>query len=286
MNHEDYKEMIPLYGLSAFEEAEERALEEHVTKCAECRAEIDQWRDAASLLAYAAAPAEPSPELRSRILESVRSLKAETARRKEGTAGRSTREGPSPAADSASRDSNVLHMPVRSWTFPQKILAIAASLAFVALLVSLFVVWSRNQALQAEVARLSRGLDQAQDKLARLEQDSEILNAPTLAVATLKGTSMAQKAQGKLMYDQKTGRAIFMASNMPPPPAGKAYQLWYLTGNRALPGGVFSIDASGRATMHEQLPPEARDATAFAVTLEPKDGVSAPTGEKYLIPAS
>ena len=174
-------------------------------------------------------------------------------------------------------------MPVRSWNLQQKIFAIAASLAFVALLASLFVVWSRNQSLQAEVVRLSRGLDEAQDKLARLEQDSEILNAPTLAIATLKGTAMAQKAQGKLMYDQKTGRAIFTASNMPPAPAGKAYQLWYLTGNRALRGGVFSIDASGRATMRDQLPPEAREATAFAVTLEPETGVDAPTGEKYLL---
>jgi anti-sigma-K factor RskA len=74
---------------------------------------------------------------------------------------------------------------------------------------------------------------------------------------------------------------------MPPPPAGKAYQLWYLSGNRAMPGAVFNIDASGRAMMHDQLPPEARDATAFAVTLEPASGVNAPTGEKYLLsPAS
>jgi anti-sigma-K factor RskA len=279
MSHEHYKEMLPLYSLGTLEEAEERALKEHLTTCAECRAELDEWCDTASALAHVAEPAEPSPELRSRILENVRSLSAQPAAGKVGVRS-------SPAAESASARSKVVHMPVRSSNFQQKVLAVAASLAFVALLASLFVVWSRNQALQAEVARLSSGLDEAQGKLARLEQDSEILNAPTLAVATLKGTAMAQKAQGKLMYDQKTGRAIFTASNMPPAPAGKAYQLWYITGNHATRGAVFSVDASGRATMRDQLPAEARDATAFAVTLEPAPGVDAPTGEKYLVSAA
>jgi anti-sigma-K factor RskA len=284
MSHEHYKEMLPLYSLGTLEEAEERALTEHLTTCVECRAELDEWCDTASALAHAAGPAEPSPELRSRILEDVRSLNAQPAT--VGVRSSRTRETQNPSAESASADSNVMHMPVRSSNFRQQVLAVAASLAFVALLASLFVVWSRNQALQVEVARLSRGLDEAQDKLARLEQDSEILNAPTLAVATLKGTAMAQKAQGKLMYDQKTGRAIFTASNMPPAPAGKAYQLWYITGNRAMRGAVFSVDASGRATMRDQLPAEARDATAFAVTLEPAPGVDAPTGEKYLVSAA
>ena len=283
MSHEDYKEMLPLYSLSALEEAEERALKEHLTTCEECRAEFHQWCDTASALVFAAAPVEPSPELRSRILENVRSLNTQTAPTKVGVRSSSIGESRNPVAEPAFQDSNVIHMPFRWWNRQQQILAIAASLAFVALLATLFVVWSRNQALQAEVARLSRGLDEAQDKLARLEQDSEILNAPTLAVATLKGTVMARNAQGKLMYDQKTGRAIFTAANMPPAPAGKAYQLWYITGNRAMRGAVFSIDASGRATMRDQLPPEARDATAFAVTLEPASGVNAPTGEKFLL---
>ncbi len=280
MSHEDYKDLLPLYSLGTVEDDEARTLKEHLTTCAECRAEVDQLRDATSALAYAAEPAEPSPELRSRILADVRSLKAQTAARKPGHGVNESYElksGPT---------SNVVRMPERSWS-SQKFLAIAASLAFVALLASLFVVWSRNQALQAEVARLAGGLNEAQEKLARLEQDSELLNAPTLAVAKLKGTPMAEKAQGKLMYDQKTGRAIFTATNMPPAPKGMAYQLWYIAGTKAMPGAVFTIDASGRGMMRDQLPPEARNASLFAVTLEPANGVPAPTGEKYLLgPAS
>jgi len=244
--------------------------------CGECRAEVDQWRDTTSALAYAAAPAEPSPALRSRILENVRSLKAQEVRTKLAQSNERLELKPEPA-------SNVVHLPVRSWSSQQKVLAIAASLAFVALMASLYVIWSRNQALQADVARLSLQLDESQRKLASLEQDTEMLKSPTSAVAMLKGTPMAQKAQGKLMYDRKTGRAIFMASDMPPAPAGMAYQLWYIDGTHVMPGAVFEIDASGRAMMHDKLPPEALGATVFAVTLEPASGVNAPTGQKYLL---
>jgi anti-sigma-K factor RskA len=276
MSHEEYKEMLPLYCLGTVEEAEVRVLKEHLTICAECRAEVDQWTDTTSALAYAAAPAEPSPEVRARILENVRSMKAQAGITKPGP----TDERPKLKSEPAT---NVVQLPVRSWSSQQKVLALAASLAFVALIASLYVVWSRNQALQANVARLSRELDEKQRRLASLEQDREILTSPTAAVAMLKGTPMAEKAQGKLMYDQKTGRAIFMASDLPPAPAGKAYQLWYIAGTHVMPGSVFNIDASGRAMMHDQLPPEARDATVFAVTLEPANGVNAPTGEKYLL---
>lgn len=280
MNHEDYKEMLPLYSLGTVEEDEARGLEEHLKTCAECRAEVDDWRNTTSALVFAAEPAEPSPEVRSQILDSVRSLNSQAVPRKVGLPSHKSEEAPAPRSEPAS---NLVRMPVRSWNVTQRTLAIAASLVFVALLASLYVVWSRNQALQAEVARLSRGLDETQEKLARLEQYSEILSSPTLAVATLKGTPMAQKAQGKLMYDQKTGRAIFMASNMPPAPLGMAYQLWYIAGTHVMPGAVFRADASGRAMMRDQLPLEALNANVFAVTLEPASGVNAPTGEKYLL---
>jgi anti-sigma-K factor RskA len=273
MNHEDYKELLPLYSLGTVEPAEVRAIEEHLKTCAECRAELDDWRDTASALAYDAEPAAPSAEVRSRILESVRSLKSQAVTHQ-------TKESLGQKFEPAS---NLIRMPARSWSVAQKTLAIAASLVFVVLLASLYVVWTRNQMLQAEVARLSRGLNETQEELARLEQDREILSSPTVAVAVLKGTPMAEKAQGKLMYDKKTGRAIFMAAEMPAAPAGMAYQLWYIAGTHVMPGAVFSTDASGRAMMHAQLPPEARDATVFAVTLEPARGVDTPTGQKYLL---
>jgi len=72
MVHEDYKEMIPARALSALDAAEERALNEHLENCSECRTELEQWQATAAALSLAPDPAEPSPEVRQRILSEVR----------------------------------------------------------------------------------------------------------------------------------------------------------------------------------------------------------------------
>jgi hypothetical protein len=53
-----------------------------------------------------------------------------------------------------------------------------------------------------------------------------------------------------------------------------------------MPGKVFTVDATGRAMVSDQVPLEARERGAFAITLEPKQGVTSPTGEIYLSSSS
>src|SRR5690349_24517763 len=72
MIHDDYKEMIPAHALSSLDAADARALNEHLEGCAECRRDLAEWEAVAASLALTAGPAEPSPQLRERILERVR----------------------------------------------------------------------------------------------------------------------------------------------------------------------------------------------------------------------
>ena len=51
MVHEDYKEMIPARALSALDAAEARALNDHLSDCAECRMEFEEWEATAAALA-------------------------------------------------------------------------------------------------------------------------------------------------------------------------------------------------------------------------------------------
>jgi anti-sigma-K factor RskA len=114
----------------------------------------------------------------------------------------------------------------------------------------------------------------------------KLITAPDARMTTLAGTEMAVSAHAKFVFDRKTGRAMLMADNLPPAPAGKAYQLWFIAeGKPPMPGHVFTPDATGRAEMHDEVPAEARNATVFAVTLEPSSGTIAPTGAKYLLSA-
>lgn len=281
--------MLPLHALDALEAADARALEDHLAGCAECRRELDEWRETTSMLAYSAGAVEPSSQLRVRILESVRelpqSLSVKTPPRDGG--------GQSP-----SEPSNVVSItqsPRRMLSPAWKIGAIAASIACAALLTSLVVLLNRNSAMKTEIARLSDRLNQIQGELARereskelvatrARQDMEMLVASS--VTTLKGTDVAPGAHARLALDPNTGRAMLLAYNLPPAPAGKAYQLWFIAGNKPLPGTVFTPDANGHAEVRDQAPTEGRDAAVFAVTLEPSGGVSAPTGDKYLLGAA
>lgn len=150
MVHDDYKEMIPAHALSALEAAEERALNEHLAGCAECRRDLAEWEATAASLALSAAPAEPSPEVRTRILRSVSSV-----------------------------------VPLRptkrnSW---QRFGAIAAVILFAALLVLVLVLWQQNRTLKQQnefaqlltapgsrVAQLS-GTNEAKSATAKLAYD-------------------------------------------------------------------------------------------------------------------
>lgn len=288
--HEDYKEMIAAHALGSLEAAEARELESHLATCAECRAEFDAWQDVSASLVYAAPLAEPSAQLRSRILESVR---AQGAKPSSSVAVKDNGKVKADVVKSSPTESNVVpfERPARrTWSAASMIGRIAASLAFIALVASLILLWNRNKAMRQEMARATDQLERAQgdlrrerEILAREREARELISSPESRIMSLAGTEMATRARAKFVYDRKTGRAMLMADDLPPAPAGKAYQLWFIAeGKPPMPGQVFNTNADGHGEMRDLLPEEARSATVFAVTLEPSNGVPAPTGPMYL----
>src|SRR6185369_14389425 len=77
MSHEDFKQMIPVRALSALDTADDRALTEHLSACAECQRELDDWQNTAASMALSTNPLEPSPKVREQILLRVRETRTE-----------------------------------------------------------------------------------------------------------------------------------------------------------------------------------------------------------------
>ena len=233
MVHDDYKEMIPAHALSALDASDERALNEHLSECAECRRDLAEWEATAASLALSAKPMEPSPQVRERILARIKSPK------------------------------------VLPFTKPQRNLwrslgSIAAVILFAALIVSVVALWQQNRELRRE------------------NDFFQMLNAPGARVAQLSGrVDVAPLASAKLAYD-KVGRTLLVAENLPRPPAGKEYQLWYFVQQKPLPGKSFAPDRDGKVMLKDQMPPADIAEVRFAITLEPAGGVSSPTGAIYL----
>lgn len=274
---EDYQELLTAKALTALDAEASRSLDAHLRNCANCRLEMGQWEETAAFLALDAAPLEPSPELRDRILASVRA---------ESRSARLTRNGAeaTPDPNVVPRDSNVLAFqpPSRNvWASLGSFGAIAAILVFAALIISLVTLWQQNRATQSEVARLSAELRETKARVDYEHAVVQLLTSPDTHTAKLTGTEVAPTAHATLAYD-KDGHAMLMAEGLPAAPAGKAYQLWYITGGKPMPGKMLATDPGGNAMLKDQIPAAARGGAVFAVTLEPEGGMPAPTGAIYL----
>jgi anti-sigma-K factor RskA len=78
-----------------------------------------------------------------------------------------------------------------------------------------------------------------------------------------------------MIWNDQAGGHLLVA-NLPPAPEGKAYELWALGGAAPRPLGVFQAAADGRAV--QKAEPGGETPKGFAVTVEPAQGVPAPTG--------
>lgn len=261
MTHEDYQELLAGRALDALDDADLRELDQHLAGCPECSAELAEWRDTAALIAYTAAQVEPRAEVGVRIMDQVRSNRA--ARAETSAQVIEMRQRPA-----AKQSSNLLRL--------------AAAIAFVALLIGLALTWKRNADLRSENARISTELEMQRRELVQQREAITILSESGAKRMELAGTKEAENARGTFAFDPRTGRAMLMAQGLPPTPPDKAYELWFIADGRPMPGKVFTVDASGHAMMSDQVPAEARDHAVFAITLEPKDGVSSPTGPVYM----
>lgn len=287
MRHEDYKELLALEAVGALDAGETRALEDHLSSCGECRAELREMSDAASALAFTVAPVAPPAHLRTRVLEQVRGLAPST----QAEASSATTNS---AAAFGVEDARRLLARMSLWQIfaarPSLALgAGAAALAFVLLGVTSLALRGRNATLQAEVVRLYERLHQSQEEmvraheqLARARDMGDMLASSEASVMQLVGKAAAPQARAVVAYERSTGRAALLATGLPPAPAGRAYQLWLIAENKPLPGATFKSDADGRARMSDRLPAGVRQPT-FAVTLEREGGESAPKGEMYLL---
>jgi anti-sigma-K factor RskA len=160
--------------------------------------------------------------------------------------------------------SNVVPFARPSRTAWGSLTSIAAVILFAALIVTVIVLWQQNRALRR------------QNEAIQL-----LFTVPASQIAQLSGTREATGATAKLAYDNN-GRALLITKGLPDAPEGKAYQLWFIVGDKPLPGKTFKPDEYGNSMTTDQVPETARNSAVFAVTLEPAGGVTAPTGAIYL----
>jgi hypothetical protein len=170
------------------------------------------------------------------------------------------------------------------WTVAAGIAVVGVS-AFVAGLVSsryearIGMMARETAAIRADLQRQEAAM---RDRFAVSQAVIDLLRDPTTRVVTLRGQGPSLEATGRVVWNDKAGGHLFVA-NLPPAPAGRAYELWTISGGQPRPAGVFRVDASGQAS--QPVASARAPVEVFAVTVELEAGVPAPTGPIVLASA-
>jgi anti-sigma-K factor RskA len=242
--HEQFAEDLALYALGSLDGAERQKLETHLAGCASCRRELELLRGDLSLLSLTTAGPKPPARARQRLMSAI------------------ANEPRLPVAVPASERRQRSWWPALGW-----VAVTSLALVCVGLL-------RQNSTLQQDVASLRR---QFTDQGSKLEQANEVVATmldPEAQKIELVAAGNKPQPRGKAIYQRRNRNLIFFASNLPPLPAEKIYELWLFPANGGAPiaAGLFKPDARGSATVVNPPLPEGVAAKNFVVTVEPESG--------------
>ena len=117
--------------------------------------------------------------------------------------------------------------------------------------------------------------------LSRYQQAVDLLKQPNNRLLTLKGISSNVPASGSLVIAPNSQVAMLTLQNLPSISENKVYGLWAFVDGKKVKCAKFIPDSQGRV-MQEIPLNEWGSTTKVFVTIEPKQGLSLPTGETVI----
>jgi anti-sigma-K factor RskA len=278
------QETAALYALGALSQHEARAFEIHLRQgCEICSRELNEFAGVVDALSASAAEIAPPNYLRDLLNARI-----------EKEANIHSAADPREARLYRTADEAPATTPVVSrstlWTgwLPW---AVAASLllAFAYTLISWRNDHRQLQAVANQGADTQQQLAELRDQLARenartreLEVINSVLDSPQRSVIAMAGLEAAPNASGNIYWDRQKNRWAVTA-DLPPAPAGKVYQLWIVTPTAKISAGLIEPDPHGHGFVVVDLPPDAGQMQAAAITLEPQGGSPQPTMPIYVL---
>jgi anti-sigma-K factor RskA len=248
MTHDESIELLASFSLDAVTPAEQEQIEEHLTTCPRCRAELDAFRDVAAAMGNSV---EPLPEgLWSSIASRLPERHDEAA-------------PPMPRLLGADRSGS------ETSPFRSRRRASRSPLATI----GAFAV-----AAAAAAAVLGIGLVRADNQLSQNRSASQI-NPPSTVVAALEApghrvVNLESSTHHKLaQFVVAEGRGYLVSSSLPTLPANETYQLWGIIGSQPISLGLLGKSPRQSAFTVASAATPAR----LSVTVEPAGGAVVPS---------
>jgi len=239
-------ELAPLAAIGVLDGTDREEFAGHLLSgCGECARSIRNWQHELAFLAWAVPSLTPDVAQRTRLRLS---------------AAAEPRTG-------------------RLVPFPAVWLAAAAALVLALLAADDFARRRELSHAARENAALVADNRRAREEGAAGMLRARFLEDPDVQAIFLSGLGSQPNARGKVIYSPLARRAILVSPALAPLPADRQYELWFLSGGKAIAAGTF--DPSGaKPTVFESAPVPGGVGVVekFAVSIEPRGGVAQPTG--------
>jgi hypothetical protein len=143
---------------------------------------------------------------------------------------------------------------------------------------------TRADRAEARLAGQQQAVADTQKRLATADAALAALRSPQMRIITLAAGDKAGKAWGRIVWDQQAATWNLVALDLPPAPAGRTYELWFITDKQQkIAAGTFDVNAKGEGALAVRIPAGIGSLAVAAVTDEPAGGVAAPTGSIQLV---
>lgn len=253
---DDLQERASLFAAGALPESERAEFALHIEdeQCAVCRAEATELQNMMALVAFSVPSASPSPTLKTRLIEQARN------------------SGPVRPKSA---------MLFGRWWFE----LVTSAVAVAAGVVLLSVQFANRELLRLNQVLYSR-IAQLEVQAAKDDTYLATLTSPDVRVVNLAGQGLNVKASGRIFWDQSRKRWLFYVRDLPRVASNQSYQLWFVpkTGN-PISALVFNTEADGSVQVDIDVPDNATNLKAAAVTTEPAGGLPQPSGPFALLGA-
>jgi anti-sigma-K factor RskA len=241
--------------LESLTSEERTAYLNHLELCRICRQLVNQFQEVAELLPDALEEEAPLPSLKERVLAQAAADVAGEARR-------------SPSLLLEERPSRA------GWRWFNWLAPVPAG-AIATLVLALIGLIAWNVYLSLSVNHQARILVEQSRLLEAIAAGAVVHHIP--------GTDLAPGARAVLVQEPGSENAFLMVQGLSDLPSNMVYQVWHIGGEGAAPmgAGTFSVtDPDGQLIT---VPADFSNAEALGISIEPRGGSPAPTGDIVLM---
>lgn len=258
MDCSEIRDILDAYAISATSPEENDFVETHVAECIRCWDELTKAQRTAALLALSS-PIEEAPEhLEKKIMAEARRDLAGIRQERRTPLFERLRFGWSTAAAGLGAAS-------------------IAALAFAGFLqAQVNDLRDENDSLQASMAEANLELQRRDARLETVAQMADslisIAGDPTsVEMAPVGNADEGMAVTYSWSKDHRSG--VLVCQDVPPPPEGKVYQIWFSAANSRYAAGSFT-PKDGECLEAIEVPDDWRDPTGIGLSIEDPEGVA------------